>query len=264
MKYFKLGGDGTVYSEQMHVEAMHTLRAKALWSGFGMLVGWCAAQEARPSRGSSVTPQVCIYGLWSLLQHRAWALVGLNGRARNSALTFQSPARLIDTGKQSCPEVQFSYGRTDLNTNTLTVLSSWKYLLTFILYAWNFCLCLYMCVPCVCLVPVQTRRGYRISWNWITNGCKPLCGWQNRTCVFCRRSKHCQLLGTSPDPQSIACKVAAFSLHNLGPALRSTSCTVYLAWRLPAILWKGRALTVSLGRQILKDWTQVRHIQLGR
>lgn len=95
-----------VYSEQMHAEAMYTLRAKALWSGFGMLVGWYAAQEARPSRGSSVTPQVCIYGLWSLLQHRAWALVSLNGRARNSALTFQSPARLIDTGKQSCPEVQ--------------------------------------------------------------------------------------------------------------------------------------------------------------
>ena len=35
----------------------------------------------------------------------------------------------------------------------------------FILHGWMFAyMC--VCVPCVCLVPTEARRGYHIYWDW--------------------------------------------------------------------------------------------------
>lgn len=186
----------------MHAEAMRTFSANALCSRFGMLVGrvWCTGGKAFQRLFSHTTG----LHLWVVKSTPAQSLsTGWSEwTCQELCSNFsESPARLIDTGKQSCPVVQENRSEHQ-HTDWFLFLK----IFTFILYAWDFCLCLYMCVPCVCLVPMQTRRGHWISWNWITNGCKPPCGWQNRACVFCRRSKHSQLLGTSPDPRVLLAK----------------------------------------------------------
>lgn len=53
-------------------------------------------------------------------------------------------------------------------------------------------LCVSLCVPHVCLVPVQDRRGHHTPWNWS-------CKWfwyddRDRTWVLCKNSKYSQPL----------------------------------------------------------------------
>lgn len=36
--------------------------------------------------------------------------------------------------------------------------------------------CVYVCEPCVCLFPIEVRKGYYIIWNWGPEGCEPPCG----------------------------------------------------------------------------------------
>lgn len=71
----------------------------------------------------------------------------------------ESPARLMDTGKQSCPEVQLSYRRSEhQHTDCSLFLKIFTY---FHFIGMRFLsICLYMCAPCVSLVPVESRRGY--------------------------------------------------------------------------------------------------------
>ena len=36
--------------------------------------------------------------------------------------------------------------------------------------------CIYVCVPCVCLVPTEERIGVRSPETGVTDGCEPTCG----------------------------------------------------------------------------------------
>lgn len=42
--------------------------------------------------------------------------------------------------------------------------------ISFFLKNWFFCIwcfaLMYICIPCTCLVPLETRRGYQVLWNW--------------------------------------------------------------------------------------------------
>lgn len=38
------------------------------------------------------------------------------------------------------------------------------------------CFCLHVCICTLCLVLVETRRGYQIRWNWSYRWYKPACG----------------------------------------------------------------------------------------
>jgi hypothetical protein len=40
------------------------------------------------------------------------------------------------------------------------------YLFLFYFYVYRYFACMYVCVPLVCLVPSESRRGHQMLWNW--------------------------------------------------------------------------------------------------
>lgn len=64
---------------------------------------------------------------------------------------------------------------------------------------------MYVCIPCVCLVPIDIRKGHRISWSWRYRRLLTMmiAHAGNRSQLLCKNSKCSYPLSHSPGPWEI-------------------------------------------------------------